>query len=121
MNKVNLIGRMTRDPEVRYTQSNKAVANFSIAVDRRYKTDGAEVDFINIVAWDKTAEFVQKYFGKGVRIGVSGRIQISSYQTPEGQQRQKFEVVAEEVCFADGKQAKTAAPEDDGFYPIEDE
>lgn len=105
MNKVVLMGRLTRDPETRYTQGNNtAVCSFSLAVNRRFKQEGQpDADFINVVAWAKTAEFVSKYFAKGQQVGVIGRIQTRNYDDKEGKKVFVTEVVAEEVYFADSK------------------
>lgn len=104
MNKVVLMGRLTRDPEARATQSNTAVCSFSLAVNRRFKQEGQpDADFINVVAWAKTAEFVSKYFTKGQQVGVIGRIQTRNYDDKEGKKVFITEVVAEEVYFADSK------------------
>ena len=111
MNKVILMGRLTRDPEVRYTQSNTAVASFSIAVNRRFVRQGEErkADFINIVAWNQTAEFVSKYFKKGQQVGIIGRIQTRNYDDADGKKVYVTEVVAEEVYFADSRRDGDAA------------
>lgn len=104
MNTVNLVGRFTRDPEIRYTDNGLSIAKFSIAVDRRIKTDGgASADFINCIAFGKTAEFIEKYFGKGQRIGLSGRIQTSSYTNKDGNKVYTTDVVAENVEFVESK------------------
>ena len=106
MNKVILMGRLTRDPEVRYTSNtNTLVASFSLAVNRRFAREGdtQTADFINIVAWSKTGEFVSKYFKKGQQVAVSGRIQTRSWDDQSGQKRYATEVVAEDVYFADSK------------------
>ena len=105
MNKVILMGRLTRDPEVRYTQtSNTLVASFSLAVNRRFVKEGEQqADFINIVAWSKTAEFCSKYFRKGQQVAVVGRIQTRTWDDDQGQKHYVTEVVAEEVYFADTK------------------
>jgi len=106
MNKVCLIGRLTKDPEIRYTQtSNTMVVNFNLAVNRRFVKEGEErqADFITIVAWNKTAEFVSKYFKKGQQVGVFGRIQTRNWDDEQGQKRYATEVIAEEVYFADAK------------------
>ena len=106
MNKVILMGRLTRDPEVRYTQtSNTLVASFSLAVSRRFVRQGEErqADFINIVAWNKTGEFCSKYFKKGQQVGVIGRIQTRTWDDDQGQRHYVTEVVAEEAYFADSK------------------
>jgi len=106
MNKVILMGRLTRDPEVRYTQTNnKLVASFSLAVNRRFAKQGEErqADFINVVAWDKTGEFCSKYFKKGQQVGVIGRIQTRNWDDENGQKHYVTEVIAEETYFADSK------------------
>ena len=103
MNKVELLGRLTKDPEIRYTQSNIPVASFSLAVNRRFAKEGEQqTDFINIVAWNKTAEFCGKYFKKGSQIALVGRIQTRTYED-NGTKKYITEVVAEEVYFADSK------------------
>ena len=106
MNKVILMGRLTRDPEVRYTQNtNLTVANFSIAVNRRFKREGdtETADFFNVVAWNKTGEFVGKYFKKGQQILVSGRLQNRNWTDQQGVKHYATDVIAEEVEFADSK------------------
>ena len=105
MNNVSLIGRLTANPELKYTQSGLAYARFSIAVDRVYVKQGEErqADFINIVSWGKTAEFVCKYFSKGRRIALTGRIQTGSYTDRDGNKRYTTDVVAENVEFCDSK------------------
>ena len=102
MNKVILMGRLTRDPEVRYTQTNNTVvASFSLAVNRRFARQGEErqADFINIVAWRGTAEFISKYFSKGKSIVVVGQLQVRSYTASDGSKRYLTEVIADEVTF----------------------
>jgi len=106
MNKVCLIGRLTKDPEVRYTQSNNTmVVSFNLAVNRRFIKENEErqADFISIVAWSKTAEFVSKYFKKGQQVGIVGRIQTRNWDDEQGQKHYATEVIAEEVYFADSK------------------
>ncbi len=106
MNKVILMGRLTKDPEVRYTQNtNTLVASFSLAVNRRFTKQGEErqADFINIVAWSKTGEFCSKYFKKGQQVGIIGRIQTRTWDAEQGQKHYVTEVVAEEAYFADSK------------------
>ena len=106
MNKVQLLGRLTRDVDIKYTQTNNtAVASFSLAVNRRFAKEGEErqADFINIVAWGKTAEFCSKYFRKGMQIALVGRIQTRNWEDDQGQKHYVTEVVAEEVYFADSK------------------
>ena len=106
MNKVILMGRLTKDPEVRYTQTNNTlVASFSLAVNRRFAAQGQErqADFFNVVAWNKTGEFVSKYFKKGQQVGVIGRLQTRSWDDDQGQKHYVTEVIAEETYFADSK------------------
>ena len=101
LNKVILMGRLTRDPEVRYTtNTNALVCSFSLAVNRRFKTEGQpDADFINIVSWGKTAEFCSKYFTKGQQVSVIGRMQTRNYDDKDGKKVYVTEVVAEEVEF----------------------
>ena len=106
MNKAILMGRLTRDPDVRYTTTNNTmVVQFALAVNRRFAKEGEErqADFINIVAWDKTAEFCSKYFKKGQQVGIIGRIQTRNYDDKDGKKVYVTEVVAEEAYFADTK------------------
>ena len=106
MNKVILIGRLTKEPEVRYTQSsNTLVANFNLAVNRRFVKEGDErqADFITIVAWNKIGEFCSKYFKKGQQVAVVGRIQNRTWEDDNGQKHYATEVIAEEAYFADSK------------------
>lgn len=104
MNKAILIGRFTRDPEVRYTDGGSSVAKFTIAVDRRFKQDGGQsADFISCVAFGKTAEFIERYFRQGNKIVVEGRIQTGSYTNKDGQKVYTTDVVAENVEFAESK------------------
>lgn len=115
MNKAILMGRLTKDPDIKYTQStNTMVASFSLAVPRRFKQEGqTNVDFINIVAWSKTAEFCSKYFKKGQQVGIIGRIQTRNYKDDKDVMHYITEVIAEEVYFADtkkeGQEAKTTS------------
>lgn len=122
MNKAVLLGRVVKDPEVRNTQSNTMVCSFSLAVNRRFKQEGQpDADFINIVAWGKTAEFVAKYFTKGQQVAVVGRIQTRNYDNSEGKKIYVTEVVAEEVHFADSKKDNNAGFENvDGFTPAQE-
>lgn len=105
MNKTILMGRLTKDPDTRYTQTtNTQVTSFTLAVNRRFTKDGEQqADFINIVSWNKTAEFVSKYFRKGQQVGVIGRIQTRNYDDDKGVKHYITEVIAEEVYFADSK------------------
>ena len=107
MNKVILMGRLTRDPEVRYSQGDNsmAIARYSLAVDRRYKRDGDEqtADFINCVAFGKSGEFAEKYLHKGTKVVVVGRIQTGSFTNKDGQKVYTTDVVVEEHEFAESK------------------
>lgn len=107
MNKAMLIGRLTRDPEVRYSQgeSSTAVARFTLAVDRRFRRagEGSEADFIGCVCFGKQAEFVEKYFRQGMKMVAVGRIQTGSYTNKEGQKVYTTDVVVEEIEFAESK------------------
>ncbi|MBE7021728.1 MAG: single-stranded DNA-binding protein [Ruminococcaceae bacterium] len=139
MNKVVLVGRLARDPELRTTQSGTAVTSFTVACDRRFVRQGEErqADFISCVAWGKTAEFVSRYFTKGMRIALDGRIQTRSWDDQNGQKRYATEVIAEDVEFAQSKNeggssyqapaySEAPAPQApsadiDGFMPVEEE
>ena len=106
MNKVILLGRLSKDVETRYTQStNTMVCTFPLAVNRRFAKEGEErqADFINIVAYSKTAEFVNKYFAKGQQVAICGRLQVRNYEDDKKQKHYVTEVVAEEAYFADTK------------------
>ena len=106
MNKVSLIGRLTKDPETRYTQTNNTlVASFTLAVNRRFVKENEErqADFIPIIAWSKTGEFCNKYFKKGQQVGIVGRIQTRNWDDEQGNKHYATEVIAEEVYFADSK------------------
>lgn len=126
MNKVILMGRLTRDPEIRYTQGeNLAIARYTLAVNRRFKKQGeAEADFINCVAFGKSGEFVEKFLKKGQMISVVGRIQTGSYTDKEGKKVYTTDVVVEEHYFAESKGKKedkpSKDPEAEGFYPIDE-
>lgn len=120
MNKVILMGRLTANPELKHTQSNLPVVNFTLAVNRPYVKQGQErqADFIDIVCWRATAEFVSRYFTKGQQVAVIGALQVRSWQDQQGNKRRTYEVVADEVFFADSKRdsggASYAAPPADG-------
>lgn len=105
LNHIVLMGRLTRDPELRRTGSGVAVASFTLAVDRDFAAQGAEkeTDFVDIVAWRNTAEFVSRYFTKGRMAVVTGRLQIRNWQDKEGNKRRSAEVVADNVYFGDSK------------------
>ncbi len=105
-NLVVLTGRLTADPELKQTQSGVPVTSFSIAVQRKYKAgEDAITDFINIVAWRQTAEFICKYFGKGKMIGIEGSIQTRKWMDDDGKNRTAFEVLANNVQFVESKKA----------------
>ena len=108
MNKVILLGRLTRDPDVRYSQGEKSttVARYTLAVDRRFKRDGDQAaDFINCVALGKNGEFAEKYLKKGIKIVITGRIQTGSYTNKDGQKVYTTDIVVEEQEFAESKRA----------------
>ena len=112
MNKVVIIGRFTRDPEIKYStgENATATARFSLAVNRRFKNKEGnyDADFINCVAFGKTAEFIEKYFTKGMAIGITGRIQTGSYTNKEGQKVYTTDVVVEETEFVESKNKGTS-------------
>ena len=128
MNKVILMGRLTRSPEVRYSQGSEpvAVARYTLAVNRRFKRkDEPEADFIPCVALGKRGEFAEEYFRKGQLVGVIGRLQVRSWEDKEGKKHWTTEVIVEEQYFAESKKnSNAAAPKEggqapaDGFYPI---
>ena len=130
LNRIILMGRLTRDPELRHTQTGTAVASFSLAVDRDFRNrDSGEkgVDFIDVVAWRNTAEFVSKYFTKGRMAVVAGRLQIRDWTDREGGKRRSAEVVADNIYFGDSKRdgetggasfSRPAAPADYGMPPV---
>ena len=114
MNKVILLGRLTRDPEVRYSQGAQqtAIARYTIAVDRKFKRDGEQsADFIGCVAFGKAAEFAEKYFKKGTKLAITGRIQTGSYTNKDGQKVYTTDVVIEEQEFAESKSGGSSAPQ----------
>lgn len=112
LNKCFLLGRMTKDPEIRRTNGGAAVTSFTLAVDRDFKTNGEkETDFIEVVAWRNTAEFVSKYFSKGRMAIVEGRLQIRDWTDKNGNKRRTAEVVADNVYFGDSKKENKQEPE----------
>lgn len=130
INKVILIGRLVADPEIRYTQSGKAVASYRLAVDRPFRQDGQqETDFINCVAWGKTGEFAGNYLHKGTKIAIEGRIQTGSYEK-DGVKHYTTDVVVERHEFCESRSSGQAAPaqgsasqtfadiDDDGALPF---
>ena len=118
MNKVILMGRLTRDPEVRYSQGENAtaVARFTLAVDRRFRRDDTSTDFIGCVAFGRNAEFIEKYFRQGTKALITGRIQTGSYTNRDGQKVYTTDVVVEDQEFAESKNASGA--NDAGFAPM---
>ena len=107
LNKVVLMGRLTKDPELKTTSSDVSLCNFTIAVDRSYNRE--LTDFINVIAWRSTAEFCNKYFKKGQQIAISGRLQTSSWENADGEKKYSIDVIADEVFFADSKKANDAS------------
>ena len=135
MNKVILMGRLTRDPEVRYSQGENAtaVARFTLAVDRRFRRDDQSTDFIGCVAFGRNAEFIEKYFRQGTKALITGRIQTGSYTNRDGQKVYTTDVVVEDQEFAESKSASEgtggfapaapsamSGPAGDGFMNIPD-
>jgi len=111
MNKVTLVGRMAKDPELKQTSTGKAVGSFTVAVDRRFKRDGQPTaDFFNVVAWNKPAELISQYLHKGDRIALNGRLQTRSYQAKDGTNRYVTEVILEEFDFIGSKGGGQPAP-----------
>ena len=107
MNNVQIIGRLTADPELRHTQSGTACTRFNVAVDRRVKQgEEKQTDFITVVAWQQRAEFICKYFSKGQRIALTGSIRTGNYTDKDGNKRNTFEVWAENVEFCDSKNSQ---------------
>ena len=123
MNKVMLLGRLTKDVEVRYTQNtNTLVCSFGLAVGRRFVKEGQQdVDFFNIVALGKTGEFCSKYFNKGQQVAICGRLQTRNYDDKDGKKVYVTEVLAEEVYFADSKKEQNNATTSAGFMAVEED
>ena len=120
INKVILMGRLTRDPELRHTGTGTPVTTFTIAIDNGYG-DNRQTDFINCVAWNKTAEFVTKYFTKGKMIVIAdGRISTRSWETQDGKRAYATEVVAKEVSFGETKRNQADTIQDDDFTPLDE-
>ncbi len=130
MNKWIGMGRLTRDPEVRYSQSGSAVANFSVAIDRRYKRDGeTTADFFNCTAFGKTGEFAEKYLHKGIKVVIEGELQNNNYEDKNGTKHYSVQIIVNQIEFAESKSSQTNndttepeanAPADDGFMNIPD-
>ena len=131
MNKWIGMGRLTRDPEVRYSQSGSVVANFSVAIDRRYKRDGeTTADFFNCTAFGKTGEFVEKYLRKGIKVVIEGELQNNNYEDKNGTKHYSVQIIVNQIEFAesqssqansnDSAEQEANAPADDGFMNIPD-
>lgn len=124
LNKVIVMGRLTRDPELRYTQTNTPVVSFSLACDRDYSSgERKQTDFLDCVAWSHTAEFVKKYFGKGRAAVVEGRLQVRNWEDDAGTKRKTAEIVVNNIYFADSKpdSKREAAPEREYASPRMDD
>lgn len=129
MNKVILIGRLVRDPDIRVTQGQeqKVIARYTLAVDRRTKTEGAQTaDFISCVSFGRTAEFFEKYAKKGIKLAVTGRIQTGNYTNKDGQKVYTTDVLVEQAEFVESKKAageaqKQPETDNDGFMNVPDE
>ena len=121
LNQVALMGRLTAEPELRHTPSNVSVTTFTLAVNRSYVKQGAErqTDFIDIVAWRNTAEFICKYFKKGQMMAVEGTIQTRTYTDKEGKNRKAFEILANNVYFTESRNPNAASPTE-SFEPMAD-
>ena len=125
MNSVQLLGRLARDPEVRYTDGGATIASFTLAVDRKFKQENGETaDFISCKAFGKTAEFIEKYFSKGKKLALNGRIQTGSYTNKEGAKVYTTEVIVENVEFVESKGAEngggSANVKNDDFMNVPD-
>ena len=124
LNHISIMGRLTRDPELRKTPNGTSVASFTLAVDRDFKQDGREkeTDFIDCVAWKGTADFVNGYFFKGSMAVVDGRLQIRDWKDKDGNKRRSAEVVANRVYFGEGKRnTEPKGPENPGWFTMMDE
>lgn len=130
LNRIIVMGRMTRDPELRRTNSGTAVASFTVAVDRDFKSQSGEkeTDFIDVVVWRNTAEFVSKYFSKGRMAVVEGRLQLRDWTDKDGNKRRSAEIVADNVYFGDSKrdggdtvQSEPQSEPQSGFSEVEDD
>lgn len=119
MNRIIITGRLTDQPQLRYTQSNKAFARFTLAVNRQKKQDGTqETDFINCIAWDKTAELICNYLSKGSFIGVEGRLQTGTYEKADGSRGYTTDVLVQNIEFLEKKKSETqTATQNNGVDP----
>ena len=119
MNRCCITGRLTRDPDIRQTNEGTVIARFTVACDRRFKKDGqAQADFISCIAFNKTAEFMEKYFSKGMKIEVDGRIQTGSYEDKEGVKHYTTDIVCESVGFGESKKSSEPKEDEDGFINV---
>lgn len=124
MNIVSLIGRLTKDPIVNYTQGGTSITKFGLAVDRKFKGNGSETaDFLNIIAFGKTGEFIEKWFHKGDPIALTGRIQTGSYTKQDGTKVYTTDIIAENVEFTpkNAKHEETPAANNEGFVDVGDD
>lgn len=120
MNSVQLVGRLVRDPEIRYSDAGTSIARFSVAVDRRFKNEnGPSADFPSCIAFGKTAEFIEKYFRKGMRIGAQGRIQTGSYKNQDGATVYTTDVVIENCEFVESKSSQKEQGTNNGFNAVD--
>lgn len=131
MNSISLVGRLTRDPDVRYSDGGTTIARFALAVDRKFKKEGEPTaDFPNCVAFGKTAEFIEKYFRQGMRAGINGRIQTGSYTNKDGAKVYTTDVIVENCEFVESRASQERSgsnsgsgfgePDDDGFMNVQD-
>ena len=120
MNSIIIKGRLTADPELKYTQSNTAVTSFGVAVNRRFAQEGQQdTDFFNVTAWNKTAEFITKYFKKGQEILIQGRLQQRTWETESGEKRYAVDIVAEQVEFCGSKKDNSSEGEPENVNQAE--
>lgn len=120
LNKITLMGRLTKDPEMRYTQNQTPIASFALAVERDFPdkdTGGKQADFINCIAWRNTADFISKYFKKGTMAVVSGRLQIRNWKDKNGDNRQAAEVVVDSIYFGEGKKTDSNEQSAEDYQP----
>lgn len=119
LNRITVMGRMTRDPELRRTTAGKAVTSFTVAVDRDFEKD--KTDFLDVVCWNNTAEFAAKHFSKGRVAVVSGRLQIRDWTDKEGNKRRNAEIIADNIYFGDSKRDSSDNNADTNFVEVEDD
>lgn len=120
MNKVILMGRLTKDPDVRNTPDGKSVARYTLAVDRKFSKEDQKADFIQCVCWEKKAQFADQYLRKGTKVVVCGRIQTGKYTNKDGQTVYTTDVVVEDQEFAESKQKGAEEVKKDEFIPIDE-